>query len=143
MTPAEWKQVEEALQGVFGAVDLRVDGYEVKLRVLQVKPLRSAIVPYVNGVLRYGWMLEECEERRRFFQRKVRYLYSAAKRADAAKRAKSRHLRNTELGEYLRSSATAHIIEYSPHWTSFAALRRHLVKENRSVELVKTGSFFG
>lgn len=138
LTPEQWKKLEISLRIPWGEARLRVDGYELTLQVQQVKPLRYAIVPFVNGFSRGVWLTKKegeewCAEARRFLPLKKLYLYSRAK------------LMKTKLPKKtMEEWASKHIEMRHPYWTSFAALKRHLVANNESIELAeetqRTGS---
>lgn len=127
MTPEQWQAVERAVSRPYGGADLVVDGYQVALRVEPLKGLRSTIVVYVNGMWKGEWLANDCEERRRFF-RPVRVCYMNNKdyqswrkvfgKKDADKR------RENLRGCY-----------WLPDWPAFSRLKRHLVANNKSVEL--------
>lgn len=127
MTPAEWKRVENAL-AEHGWATLRVDGYLLSLHVHRIKALSYAIWIYVDGAFKGRWILEDCEERRRFMQCKVH------------------RLRTGTLQQYVKlfgkregraQFAAAAWTSFHPYWTNFGALRRHLVNNNTSIELVE------
>jgi hypothetical protein len=129
LTADQWKRIEASLRNPWGEVKLRVDGYDLTLQVRQVKPLRYAIVPFVNGFNRGVWLTKKkgeewCEEARRFLPLKKLYLYSKTK------------LMKTKLPKKTRDEwASKHIEIRGMYWTSFAALKRHLIANNQSIEL--------
>lgn len=128
MTPAEWKQAEGALQGSFGSVKLLVDGYELTLVVQPLKALRYVIGVYVNGWMKGEWMLHDCEERRRFLRPLHFSAYTPAMKKSFAKMGK-RTLKAANI------DLTRKLTQYLPHWSSFGSLKRHLVANNKSIEL--------
>jgi hypothetical protein len=129
MNSLEWKKVETTLRLPWGEARLRVDGFDLTLQVQQVKPLRYAIVPFVNGYHRGAWLTKKkgeewCEEARRFLPLKKVFLYSRTK------------LMKTKLPKKtMEEWASLHIETRGLYWTSFAALKRHLVANNQSIEL--------
>lgn len=129
MTKEEWATVERALNFAYGAADLRVDGFEVALRVERIRKLQYTIVVYVNGSWKGTWLRTDCEERRRFF-RPVRRCLMSRKHYDAWRKSFGKKRADAERA---KASGTF----WLPDWTSFGALRRHLVKNNTSIELVK------
>lgn len=128
MTRDEWQQVERALTVPYGAAKLRIDGYELALCVQQVKPLKYAITPYVNGEFKGAWLLHDCEERRRFFRPVRSRLWSPKLRASLKK------VRKATLKEMSIDPDTFGTY-YVWEWPSFGALKRHLIANNQSIEL--------
>ena len=128
MTPEQWKIVEQRLIHHYGRTTLLVDGYDLSLVVCAIKPLRYAIIPYVNGELCGKWFTrragESSEEARRFFPLKQRCLYPRAV--------------IQKLGKQAAALARRDVIEYhGVYWTRFTALKRHLIANNKSIELVE------
>lgn len=132
MTPRDWKEVEERLAMLYSSgVRLRCDGYEVRLILERVSQFRNAIRVYVGGVFRGKWLLEDCEERRRFLRPVKRSLHSRRSKA-ALRKIPKRVRRQVGLPD-----PDAKIVCYSFYWTSFKALKAHLIKHNKSIELVR------
>lgn len=122
MTQEEWKRVEKALEYFFKRVELEVDGYEVSLTLQRVGVYKNAIAIYVNGVFKGEWITTECEETRRFIQKREKSILT--KKDKKAQK---------ELAEkYDRKYSV-----YSTHWSSFRALKRHLIANNESIKFVK------
>jgi hypothetical protein len=129
MTADDWKKLEAALRSPFGRASLVVDGYDLALVVQQDKPLKFVITMYVNGWMKGEWMMNDCEERRRFFCRKDRPLYSAAAKAKMTK-----GLSKRAVAKYFTGLDGKYTL-YSPVWSAFAPLKKHLVANNKSIEL--------
>lgn len=128
ITPEQWKEIEKQLSCPGGVARLRIDGYDLQFEVRPVKPLRWVIVPFVNGHSRGAWLSrnedgEWHEEARRFLPLKIRCLFTAAQLAHAGKK----------LAKELRQKKFEHRAFY---WTSFAAMKRHLISNNDSIEYV-------
>lgn len=124
MTKDEWATAERQATSPFDRCDLMVDGYKITLQLGRLSPYRNAIGVYINGVMDGKMMIEDCEERRRFY-REVLHTPGPAKppKGITAKRwaqARKEHTYST----------------WYPYWTNFAALRRHLIKNNSSIELI-------
>ena len=67
MTKEEWKKVDKSLKLVMSrGTTLKIDGYKVHLFLTQKSQFQNAIVFYVNDEFRGKWLMEDCEERRRF-----------------------------------------------------------------------------
>lgn len=67
MTAEEWKKVDEALTSVWSPyVHLKIDGYKVSLNLTQKSRFQNVIAVYINDEFRGKWLMEDCEERRRF-----------------------------------------------------------------------------
>jgi hypothetical protein len=129
MTAEEWKKVEAALQSPYGRAVLAVDSYELTLQVQQLKPLKFAIGFYVDGWFKGEWLTSDCEERRRFCRRMESAVYSPAQRAKITKGFSKRN-----VAKYFPDMAKK-FTWYSNAWSSFGALKRHLVANNQQIEL--------
>jgi len=131
MTKQEWKEVESNMQP-FGAARLKIDGYEISLAVHPVNKFKFAICIYVNGVIKGNYLTEDCEERRRFMRESKRCAYSGKHKKRMLKFGK-KYLK--EWGVDINKTYSI----YFPWWNSFNSLKRHLVKNNKSIELVRDG----
>lgn len=129
MSKDEWSRVQEALKSLFSIVKLKIDNYEVALSLVRVDTYKNAIAVYVNGVFKGEWLVKDCEERRRFLQRKERSLLSPKEKSSWKKLSKKMQ---KELSEKYDKKYEF----YSSHWTSFNALKKHLISNNASIELV-------
>jgi hypothetical protein len=129
MTADDWKKLEAALRSPFGRAVLTVDGYALTLEVQQAKPLKFVIGFYVDGWFKGEWALDDCEERRRFCCPKKGHLFSPAARAKMKK-----GLSKRSIAKYLPNVDKA-FTWYSSVWSSFAPLKRHLIANNKSIEL--------
>lgn len=133
MKKEEWKQVEAAATAFYPTAYLKVDGYDVALTLVRVSTYKNEIAIYVGGVFRGEWLGKDCEERRRFCQRRERSLLSAKQKADFKK------LPKKQQKDLLNRYHSLTYEWYEPYWSSFGTLKRHLLANNKSVELVKIG----
>lgn len=129
MTEADWKKVDEKLKCVgISSVKLKIDGYEVGLHLVQISRFKNAIAVYVNGLFRGKWLMEECEERRRFFPCKKRYAVTDTELKKLGIRSKK------ELQRWKEESA---YYAYSSMWTDFRAMKKHFIENNENIELLE------
>lgn len=126
-----WKRIDEELCLPYGSAELLVDGFRLTLDVACIKPRRYTIMIYVNGHFKGSWLIDDCEERRRFFRRSERSLYGHARRERIVREFGKRRAEKFGLLKTFTS--------YSPHWPTFGPLRRHLVANNKSIRVVKIG----
>lgn len=131
MTPQDWKEVEKRLENFWLPVKLKCDEYELTLRLERINQFKNAILVYVNGLMKVKWMTEDCEERRRFFRPKKQSAYSQKQKA--ALRKMSKRLRQKAGLPDPDDTYTYYI----PYWTSFKALKSHLIKNNSNIQLVR------
>lgn len=129
-TKAQWEFARASLSHSFGSVALCVDGYDLRLEVKLVGHLQYEIMPFVNGWSRGAWLLEDCEERRRFMRPVKRPMYPPTERARIEKAFGKR--RAKEYFPKIGDSKTY----YQLSWPSFEPLRRHLVANNRDIEIL-------
>ena len=125
MTKEEWESVEHKLLYPGEGVHLKVDGYDVTLRVL-IDKMKMVIAVYVDGRIKAEWLVKDCDIRRRFYQRSKHSLLTAAEKKKLAKERKSVQKEVQGLTTYY---------SFSPYWTSFRSLKRHLVNNNESIEI--------
>lgn len=130
MTKEEWNQVENALKIIYRTVELSIDGYKVELRLERVSTYKNRIMIYINGSFKYRWIIEDCEERRRFLQHKQPYVMPSKQRAEFKKMSKRAQK------EYAAYYERRYDI-YNPQWSSFGALKKHLIENNTNIELIR------
>lgn len=126
-----WTQAADAMLSPYGSVELRCDEYRVNLQMERASAKRAnyEIVIYVNGHMKGAWMMNDCEERRRFFRPITRRVYTGKDLA-AYKRLK-------KLGGAQDVDLNRTHTSYMPFWPTFEPLRRHLLKHNKDVRVVK------
>ena len=128
MTKEEWTQSQEALKSLYHTVNLKVDGYEVAIMLQRVSTYKNAISIYIGGVFKGAWLVDDCEERRRFVQKKEQYIFPPKKRAELKKGLSKREQKQLDIDRKYTI--------YRSHWSSFGALKKHLTNNNKSIELV-------
>ncbi len=127
LTAEEWKDVEERLKSFYNIVKLRCDGYEISITLTRISQFKNAIVVYVNGQIKGEWLLKECEERRRFL-RPITKSCLSPKDKKRLKKFGKKFVR--EMEEKSRHTY------YDPYWTSFRTLKKQLIEQNKSIELI-------
>jgi len=133
MTAEHWKQVEQTLSFAFGSVYLQCDEYKLTLQVVPIKPLQMAIQVYVDGVFRGKWLIEDCEERRRFLRPRRISLYSRAEKERF--KAALKGVRKSFLKPHLERMEKVAVI-YDSTWSSISSLKRHLIANNKAIALL-------
>jgi hypothetical protein len=134
MTEQDWERVEKELSAPLGRISLQCDEYLVTLRIVMTKPLKFAILPFVNGEFNAGWSFRECEERRRFECRTEKYLYKSQQRA-AFKRF-NRQAQKAGCSDLRFPDVDKKHSSYTPFWTDFKKLKRHLIANNSIINLI-------
>lgn len=127
MTEQEWDVVEKELQSLFCTVKLSIDGYEIGLHLTMVSNWKNAIMVYVNGKFEGKWLIEDCEERKKFFAKSSYYIYNKKQR-DAFQRISKKTKRTLTIDIYKK------IYVYWPYWQNFAKMKAHFIKNNQSIE---------
>ncbi len=131
LTKEQWAHVEAQLSGWFGIADLRIDGYDITLRLGRLKAMRLAIMVYVNGTIDYSAKITEGTEiQRKFWCPRKKYLHTTKYRKWLNRLSKRRR-------EMLGEDADKSFTYYWPWWTSFKSLKAHLIKNNQSIELIE------
>jgi len=124
MTKEDWDKVDRSMQSPYGRSSLLCDGFEITIETGLYKRKLSSII-YVNGHFKGAWLLEDCEERRRFLRPVKRLVWKKKITKGFSKRSlKSLNIDPTEVR-----------ICFSHEWTSFRSLKAHLIKNNTSIEL--------
>lgn len=119
MTKEQWKAVEQKILNYpYTIAKIRADGHVLSLSMQRDK-MQLVIAVYVDGKINFHWLQEDCEIRRKFFQQRKRSLLTQKDRERLKREKKS-------IREEIQEQATYY--SYSPYWTSFTALRRHLEK---------------
>lgn len=124
MDKAQWDKVEQRLRMMHYPVQLKVDGYELYLILLPDKGLKQCIAVYVNGCIKGKWIYNDCEIRRRFYNRRTKLMLRASYLKKLSK-ARQKALKEKYTYEY-----------FSPYWTSFNRMKNHLIKNNSDIELI-------
>jgi predicted transcriptional regulator YdeE len=130
MTEEQWTHFENRLSYPLGKICLEIDGYKVTYLVVQTKKLKYAIMTYINGEYQWEWTTNaENPIREKFLRKTFKYIYKKEYRS-----------RGKEHKAYLKKAGIdvdGKIDIYTPLWTSAKALRRHLIKNNKSIELLE------
>lgn len=130
LTKAQWQELEERLSHAYGVAHLMVDGYKLSLQVAKVKELRYEIIWYVNGQFKGIWLTKDCEEVRRFARPCSISLYSTQKKSDLVKKIGVRGIKKY----FPRIDEKRTYLVWS--WPSFKPFKRHLLANNKSIELL-------
>lgn len=138
LTKEEWEYFLTSLSGIYGRVELLVDGFKVNVQRQLVKKNSLANVVYVNGKIKGEWYAHHKlseknpivpEETRRFFRQTVRAFHSAKRIAEHEKAFGKRFTKKHVYYDKL--------VLYTPLWSSATTLKRHLLKHNHNIEIVK------
>jgi len=125
ITPQDWENIEKELENFYRTVKLLIDGYVVTLRLTRISVNKNAIMLYINGGFNTRWIIEDCEERRRFIRPVKRTLLTPKKKAEL----KLSKKRLRELEDKCKFTS------YASYWPSFKPLRRHLLRNNQVIEI--------
>lgn len=127
MTTQEWDEVEKELNSIYSRVKLKCDQFEISIMLTRVNQFKNALLVYVNGQIKGEWMLKECEESRRFFRKVTKSNLSPKKKKEYLKLPRKLQM---ELGLDKTFSY------YTAEWKSFKALKKQLIAQNESIELI-------
>lgn len=131
MTKEEWKKVEENLQIISSIVKLDCDGYEVTLSLQQISQFKNGIVVYVNGVFKGKWLIDDCEERKRFLPCKTKTL---VKEKDIKAMGSSDFRMTKKRVKEFKDKYSYYV--YSNTWTSFREMKKHFEQNNQSIKII-------
>jgi hypothetical protein len=133
LTKEDWKTVEDNLKLFYTLVKLKCDGYNITLRLERLTQFKNGIAIYVNGKFEGKWLIEDCEERRRFLRSVNMFLYTQKQRANMKKISKGLRKKCGLPDPDVRSTY------WTYYWNSFQSLKRHLIKNNTTIELLTGG----
>ncbi len=134
MTKTEWEQVERELSVVGGCAYLNIDDYEVYIKLRQNGIYENNIFMLINGTVKFDWLQFDCEERRRFFQKKNRAKY--VKSFECSKNLTEKDIKS--LNRFY-DKHKERMVEYSACWSNFWSMQEHFITNNENIELVKVG----
>jgi hypothetical protein len=129
MSKEDWKKVEKVFSSRFGQVKLKCDNYEITLSVESIGKLQLAVVVYVNGSVKGKWLNENCEESRRFYQTIERFAFKKKLRDDMRKLCTKK--------EYIKDEWDKKYKCYRFYWKSFRSLKKHLIANNKEIQLIE------
>lgn len=129
MTKDDWAAVEQALMYPYGSAELICDGYKLRLMTVLDKPLKLAITWYVDGHFKGEFLKADSEIGKRFACPHVLHAYSSSEKKKIIKNFGKR-----EAAKYFPRLDATHTYR-SWSWSSFGALKRHLIANNQVISL--------
>lgn len=121
----EWDDIKKSWYHKY-LYEFQCDGFRLALERTILRGGTLAYVPYVNGVFSGEWLLNDCEERRRFFCRKVEPLHSR-KQVETYR----------EIAKLTRKQYNnPDFITYLPYWRHFEACKTHLIANNADITII-------
>ncbi|KON47002.1 hypothetical protein AL013_10440 [Mariprofundus ferrooxydans] len=136
-TREQWAEIERELCRPFGYVFLEIDGYDISLQVMR-DGMKLVIGIYVEHLMRGAWIVDNCEERRKFLPERQRNRYTEKQRKLWAKLdglTKRQLDKQKAEGTGLYEKTTF----YCFHFNSFRAMKSKLVNNNECIEVVRIG----
>ena len=128
MTPEEWKKVENTLSSPYGRVEFKIDGYDITIICVVEKPLHYCLAVYVDGKIKVEWISQDCEIRRKFYQKHTKSLLNS-------KQKKSLKREKKDFREKILKESSYDW--YEPYWKSVRSMKSHFIKNNKIIELVE------
>lgn len=125
LSEEEWKDIEFQLFELNRLVKLKVDDYEVSIIVTREKT-KLYLMIYVNGEFRFEWATNDCDIRKRFF--------CSSKHCPVSQKELNKITRSKKLQKEIKEKYI--YISYSPFWSSFNRLKRHLIANNRNISII-------
>lgn len=141
LTKEQWATIENELSSPWGSARLLIDGYQITLEVRRVSKsaIRYEIAVFVNGKIKVEYIMQDCEERRRFYRPIVKK-YHNAKRQEQIRKL-SRDVGKKTMQKWAKESPAfdlnATFTVYSCCWGTFKPLKRFLEANNDSIELAE------
>lgn len=129
MTVQDWEYAEKELSGIFGRVDFIIDDYKVTVSCRLEKTRHYVLAVFIDGKFDLKWAMDDCDIRRRFCSRHTRCSLNQKQRNRLKRERKA-------FREEVRKRMTYEY--FLPYWNSFRSMKSHFIKNNTSIELVKT-----
>lgn len=130
MKKEDWAYVEEVLSGLYGSVDLKVDGAVITLQRRLIKKNQLGILTYVNGWIKGIWTDIEAGHPETQYLRPVSKLIYNAKERATLKKASKKTLKSLVIDPDARHNYV------SLYWHSVSSIRKHYEKTFKSIELI-------
>lgn len=130
MIDQEWEKVKELFGRRYGQIELDCDGYKITLMIEGIGKMQLAVVAYVSGSIKGATLMNDCEERRRFYQKREKFIFKKKFRDDM-KKILGKRLYNAK--EYEKK-----IEHYHFYWKSFNKLKAHLIANNKEIKLIRS-----
>lgn len=128
MEKSDWERVEKALYGVFGSVELSVDGAVVSFLRVQIKN-RLEIMTYVNGTLCGTWFSKKNNlPESAYLRERAKHIYTKKFRANV-KVHKALNMKKSQIDEKC--------IYLTPFWTSVSTIRKQYESKFKSIKILK------
>lgn len=70
MTKEEWAKAEKVLKSFYPPVYLKIDEYDIALRLERISTYKNAIGVYIGGVFKGSWMLEDSKNAAAFSRKR-------------------------------------------------------------------------
>jgi len=133
MTNQDWDKIKENWGSLTMSTELLIDGYNVKLVTVKDE-MKLRVLTFVDEKVSIKWCHKDDEgkydERAvKFFQKHTKAYYSA-KEIKAAEKAFGKRFCKE------RSYYDKHEY-YDPAWTSFNSFKRHILKNNKEIKLIR------
>ncbi len=123
MNDEMWREIEFCLFELGAVVKLKADNYCIWL-INQREGNKLYTVVYVDGKFKLEWAVTDCDIRRRFMCPSKKC--AASKKDLDMIRGKKRKQEIKDKYKY---------IAYSPFWSSFRRLKKHLVEHNTIIKM--------
>ncbi len=128
MTKEEWKKIEKALSGIFGMVELFVDGHRISFHKKQIGKNRLGIMTYVDGRYRGKWEKDDPETR--YLRCVVKAVWKKSEIERIKKLYGKRDYKNVKA-IYEKTYTYC-----DPFWFSVGGIRRHYERTFKDIKLV-------
>ncbi len=134
MQQEDWEALKEQMASPYGSMRLKCDQFEVALQqAVDSKSRKWVTAVYVDGFFKGAWTGatkegEPVHEEARRFLRKVSKACFTAKEVEEYRKALGKRRAN--------EVATKRYVWFSPTWSSFNSLKKHLLANNTSIERI-------
>lgn len=112
---------------------MKIDGYNVAIAYVKETPTKFCLAVYVDGYIKGEWITNDCDIRRRFYRCYEKSLFNSKEKKEIFKGFTKRERDRLERENHDRMYYTV----YTPYFGSFRTLKAHLIKNNKSIELIK------
>lgn len=128
MTKEEWKQVDDKLSGLFGSVEMLVDGHTVTFQRQRVGKNQLGIMTFVDGHYKGAW--KEGDPEFKYLRMVAKSLYSPKKLKEFEK------IYGKRQWKTVKDRWDKKYIYGTPVWFSVSGIRKQYEKTFKDIKLL-------
>jgi len=137
LTDDQWQRIDAALKHFMQSVELQIDGYQVVLCLERVSQFHNGITVHINGSFKGQWGVDFMNGHGEGFEI-IRRFYPTRKRSVWTSEQKKQLVRIYGKRCAQKEHGLDKTVEIpGAYWSNFNSLKRQLIKENHSIQLIE------